>query len=77
MSNSFQRKRELITTPFLFITTFVIEAVFISNKLQSAEVEHHFGKFHNHTGYQACKAIVIGPAPQEFICLVKQRNGTF
>ena len=28
---------------------FVIEAVFISNKLQSAELEQHFGKFHNHT----------------------------
>ena len=25
----------------------------------------------------AWKAIVIRPAPQKFICLVKQKNGTF
>ena len=27
----------------------VIEAVFISNKLQSVELEQHSGKFHNYT----------------------------
>ena len=25
----------------------------------------------------ACKAIVIRPVPQKFICLVKEKNGTF
>ena len=62
---------------------FVIQAVFILNKLQSAELEQHFGKFHNLDFENqllsrfAWNAIVIRPVPQKFICLVKKRNGTF
>ena len=63
----------------------VTEAVFILNKLQSADLEQHFGGFIT-TLYDFekqwlisfdWKAIVIRPVTQNFISLRKKRNGTF
>ena len=61
---------------------FVIEAVFISNKLQSAEMEQHFERFitilydfeKQFLSSFAWKAIVIRSVPQKFICLVKKEE---
>ena len=49
--NKFPKKTWTYNYPFPIYNSllFVIEAVFISNKLQSTELEQHFEKFHNHT----------------------------
>ena len=48
-SSSFQRKDELITNPFRLQEPFVFCSNSSQIELQSAELEQHFVKFHNHT----------------------------
>ena len=78
-SNSFQRKHELITTLFLLKQSWiVIKAVFISNKLQSAEVQNWSNILENFIALLydfekqwlssfACEALVSRPVPQKFL----------
>ena len=84
--NSFQRKHKLITTPFPLEQPFVcnwssihlrtnFRVQYWSNILESfITVLYDIEK--QCLSSFAWKAIVVRSAPQAFVCLVKDRNGT-
>ena len=86
-SNSFQRKYELITTPFLlqqrFVWNWSIIHLRATYKVQNwSNIFERFITILYDFEKQwlisfAWKAIVIRPVPQKFICLVKESNETF